>query len=161
MGQQHFLKLRKMKKVFKKKTKAQSLAKCPLSSSCLTTHLLWALRRCLARRALFVSSPHRRRLFSLVTCLAQASGLLCNVISKASLLTHSSYKTGLGDCRTAAAWAGAEGEEKAALSCGRDIGGAGKQPTAEVSGNCWGGKLLPKSRPVQVHLKKRQARPSR
>lgn len=58
-----------------------------------------------------------------------------------------------GFTETEAAKLGADGEEKAGLNCGWDLGGAEKQPAVEVSGSCWGGELLVKVRTNPSSLK--------
>lgn len=86
-----FLSWGRRRKFSYKKKKAQSLAACAISSfylNCLFPlsckwDVLW-------QEGCFCLQSTQTHTFPLITCLAWASGLLCNMITKASLPTHPS-----------------------------------------------------------------------
>lgn len=120
-------------------------------SSQLSGDVLWQEGR-------FCLSSKQTQILSPVTCLAGASRLLRNMVALASLPAYRLITGWGGSTATAAANVGAEGRERGLELC-QDLGGAGKQPTAEVSGSCGAGKLVAKVRTRPSSLKERQSIP--
>lgn len=110
-----------------------------------------------SKKGVFCLQSTQTQTFSVVTCLARASRLLCNSITVTGL-PKPPRRRAAGQRRGDSSPRG-RGRRRSGGQPGwrRDVGGAGTRSTAEVSGSCWGGSCSPPSGSFRVAFKERQS----